>query len=233
MQYTQVSLANLALGRIGARGVVSSLSEDSPNAIKVLAVFDSVFQEVLCERDWKFAKTRRALSLSTTTPLYAYRYAWALPNDFLRFVRPHKRPTNQWQWYWGYGVEGQGWYNKSDPPLFPVGFPYIVETLPDDGNKYVLIDYDGSDNNLPVMINYIRLISDYSQLMPGFVNCFCWRLGQELSVSITESPKAFEMCTAMYRETLNSAEAQNETYDFSENEAGSQSWVNAGRWMGA
>jgi hypothetical protein len=225
VNYSQVQLANVALGRIGAKNTISSIAENTPNAVKVKAAWDIVFQEVLSERDWKFAKTRTSLSLSTLTPLYAYSYAWALPVDFLRFVRPHKRPPNRSEWYW---VNGQGWYHRNDPPLAPTGFPYVVETL-SDGNKYVLIDYDGSYDSKPVMINYIQLISDYSKLMPGFVNCFCWRLGQELSIPITEDKKKFEMCQSEYRDTLNSAEAQNETYDYLENEAGSRSWEMAGR----
>ena len=226
MNYSQVQLANISLGRVGAKNTIASITEQSANAIKVKAVWDAVFQEVLSERDWKFAKTRTSLSLSTTTPLYGYNYAWALPADFLRFVKPHKRPPNRLEWYW---VNGQGWYNKNDPPLAPSGFPYVVETL-SDGAKYVLIDYDGSYNSQPVMINYIRLITDYSKLMPGFVNCFCWRLSQEISIPITEDKKKFEMCQGEYQMALNSAQAQNESMDYLENEAGSHSWIDAGRW---
>ena len=88
MNYSQASIANVALGRIGARGQIVSLNDNSPNAIKVLACWDFVFQEVMAERDWKFAKTRVQLQLSNVTPLYSYKYAWALPGDLLRFVRP-------------------------------------------------------------------------------------------------------------------------------------------------
>jgi hypothetical protein len=220
------NLANIALGRIGAKNTIVSLTETTPNAIKVRAVWDAVFREVLSERDWKFAKIRTSLVLSTIVPLYGYKYAWALPADFLRFVRPHKRPPNRFEYYW---VNGQGWYHKSDPPLTPTGFPYVVETL-SDGAKYVLIDYDGSYNSDTVMINYIQLISDYSRLMPGFVNCFCWRLAQELSIPITEDKNKFEMCRQEYKDALNSAEAQNEGLDFLENESGNNSWLTAGRW---
>ena len=58
MTFSQVGIANMALQRIGARGTIASLTEDSPNAIKVNICWDMVFQEVLSERDWKFAKTR-------------------------------------------------------------------------------------------------------------------------------------------------------------------------------
>ncbi len=104
MNYSQSMIANLALGRIGARGSISSVNENSPNAKKILMVWDAIFQEVLSERDWKFAKTRQQLQLSPVTPLYSWLFAWALPTDFLRFVRPRRKQTDN-NWYWGWGWE--------------------------------------------------------------------------------------------------------------------------------
>ena len=79
------------------------------------------------------------------------------------------------------------------------------------------------------MITYIQLISDYTQLMPGFVNCLANRLAMELSIGVTEDKQKFELMQGMYKESLNSAEAQNECLDFSEDEDGSTSWEDAGR----
>ena len=107
MAYSQTSIANLALGRIGARQIITDVNENSPNAKKVLVVWDAVFQEVLSERDWKLAKTRQQLALSNVTPLYTYKHAWALPSDFLGSCglgagRLHIRTG--WD---GFGVGGQ------------------------------------------------------------------------------------------------------------------------------
>jgi len=244
LNYSQTGIANLALGRLGARGQITSINENSPNAVKVLAVWDYIFQEVLSERDWKFAKTRAQLQLSPVTPLYTYAYAWALPSDLLRFVRPVKRPENRRNFWWGWGPEGSGWYQRNDPPFWPVNTDYKIETLtagwkvvppadpipyppPFPSGRYALTNYDGSDGN--AMITYIQLISDYTQLMPGFVNCLAYRLAQELSISITEDKGKFQQMEQLYRESLNSAEAQNECLDFSEDESGSTSWEDAGR----
>ena len=35
----------------------------------------------------------------------------------------------------------------------------------------------------------------------------------------------------LYRDSLNSAEAQNECMDYQQDEAGSESWERAGRWV--
>ncbi len=321
MNYSQVSISNLALNYIGARGEITDINENQPNAKKVLIVWDAIFQEVLSERDWKFAKIRVQLQLSPIPPLYAYCYAWALPSDFLRFVRPHKRPHDRnWGWLWG--PEGEGWYNRNDPPFWPSGWPYVVETLPGmcnfvgsisgttltvtqvsigilnvgqpifdtsglipqgtiigafgtgtGGNgtytlnntltvpsemmtapspstasgKYVLTNYpgyfgqgaqwspiQGSGNQpqqyCPAKINYIQLISDYTQLMPGFVNCLAHRLASALAISITEDKAKADSMMELYRNFLNSAEAQNETMDYQKDESGSEAWVRAGRY---
>lgn len=248
MNYSQTSISNLALNRIGARGQIVSVNENSPNAVKILSIWDAIFAEVLSERDWKFAKTRTQLQLSPVTPLYGWRHAWALPSDFLRFVRPQKRPHSEYSaWMWG--PEGCAWYHRDDPPFWP-NVPFKVETLtsgwdtsvtppipygtnvtpptPFPTGKYCLTNYSGSQ--APAAITYIQLISDYTQLMPGFVNCLAFRLAQELAISITESNTKFEAMREMYRDSLNSAEAQNETSDYMQDESGSETWIRAGRY---
>ena len=244
MNYSAASISNLALGRLGARGQITDINEDSPNAVKVLAVWDHVFQELLSERDWKFAKTRSQLQLSPVVPLYTFKYAWALPSDFLRFVRPQKLPPDRNYYYWGWGPEGSGWYHRNDPPFWPSDSPYKIETLtagwvsplsnppvpypgPFPSGPYALTNYGGWYGS--AMITYIRLISDYTQLMPGFVNCLAWCLAAELAVGVTEDKVKFQQAEQMYRDSLNSAEAQNECMDFSEDESGSTSWESAGR----
>lgn len=260
MNYSQTSIANLALNRIGARGTITDINENTPNAKKVLLVWDAIFQEVLSERDWKFAKTRQPLQLSNVTPLYTYRFAWALPGDFLRFVRPRRRqlPYEDYvgiaNWYYGWGPEGTGWYSRHDPPFWPYGYDWKVETLtagwlvnppdppipypdPFPSGKYVLTNYGGCTGQnvqgqqvtTPAAITYIQLITDYTQLMPGFVNALAFRLAAELAIGITEDVNKAAKMHDMYREALNSSEAQNESSDFEKFEDGSDTWVVAGR----
>jgi hypothetical protein len=300
LNYSAVSIANLALGRLGARNTITSLTDNSPNAVKVNAVWDHIIQEVLSERDWKFAKIRVNLQLAagasftgsiaanvltvtavasgavlagqivngpgviypttitsqtggtnggvgtytvdtaqtigsevlcgSVSAVYGFGYAWAMPSDFLRFVRPQKKPMDRNNWGWFWGPEGSGWYHHRDRPFWPYDYDYKVETLAIDGNKYVLTDYSGWKG--PAKITYIRLITDYSQLMPGFVNALAFRLAGELSIAITEDKQKGQMMEQMYRGALNSAEAQNECMDLvSFDESGSESWAQAGRYV--
>ena len=173
-------------------------------------------------------------------------------------MRPRRKQVDNNYW-WMYGPEGTGWYNRHDPPFWPANHEYKVETLtagwdcsvsppipygtgtnpptPFPVGKYALTNYGGGYNPtnpsqtppIPAAITYIQLITDYTQLMPGFVNCLAFRLAQELSISVTESQTKFESMREMYRDSLNSAEAQNESSDYVHDEDGSESWVRAGR----
>jgi hypothetical protein len=242
MNYSPVGIANVALQRIGARGTIGSLTEDSPNAIKVNVCWDTVFQEVLSERDWKFAKTRVQLQQNANRPAGGYRYAYALPADFLRLCRVREIPeerriANADLIGWG---EGWGGHHR-DIPVWPHHVaPYIVESVLDPGpppayTNNLLSNYPHRDdyvNARPIVINYIRLITDFTQLLPGFVNCLAYRLAGEVALAITEDAKKAQGMMQMYFTTLNSAQAQQECDDFLQDEAGSQSWVTAGRFGG-
>jgi hypothetical protein len=240
MNYSAAGIANMALQRIGARGTISSLTDGSPNANKVNTVWDMIFAEVLSERDWKFAKTRVQLQQNANFPAGGYRFAYTLPADFLRLCRPREKPEERriaTADYWGW--EGHG--GRRDRPVWPPEVdPYITETvLNSDGVTYttnLLSNYPHDcayTSCRPIIINYIRLISDYTQLLPGFVNALAFRLAGELAVAITEDSGKQEKMMGMYLAALNSAQAQTECDDFLQDEAGSSTWVDAGRYWGA
>ena len=243
MNYSQVGIANMALQRIGARGDIASIAEDSPNAIKVNAVWDMVFQECLSERDWKFAKTRVQLQQSSVAPSGGYQFAYNLPADFLRLVRPRESPEERrifegYSWGWGLGSGGWGGYWYRDLPVLPrEAAPYVVETVltspdatPPAYTTCLLTNYPALFR--PITLCYIRLITDYSQLLPGFVNALADRLAAELAVSVTEDQKKAQTRMQMYWADLNSASAQLECDDYLQDEAGSDTWVTAGRYYG-
>lgn len=236
MNYSQVGIANVALQRIGARGSIASLSENSPNAVKVNIAWDLLFQEVLSERDWKFAKLRVQLVQSALTPVYGYQYAYALPGDFLRIVKIRDKPahTNHFS-----TTTSQF---KRDLPVWPRHVhPWVVETVLDNTvpanpvyNKFLLTNYNSNfnANSEQVSINYIRLITDYTQLMPGFVNCLTNRLAAELAISITEDKQKAEGFMQQYKDSMTGAAAQLECDDYLQDESGSNSWALAGRTRG-
>ena len=236
MSYSQVGISNLALLRIGAN-VITTIADNTPNAKKVVAVWDYLFDEVLQARDWRFAKTRATLARSTVTPLYGYSFAYPLPADFLRLVKPHKPPskgynrvasTGTWPVPVGYH-SNYDW----DPPVFPTGFPYIIEAVDITSGestapvRCLLTDYDNTAQDL--YINYIRRVSNYNLCTPAFVNCVADRLAAELAVPITEDKEKAAAKKQDYTDSLNSAESVNESLDYLEDEAGGSEWIDAGR----
>jgi hypothetical protein len=244
VNYSQVGIANLALQNIGARGSIQSLAEGSPNANKVNVAWDIVFQEVLSERDWKFAKTRVELQQNANKPVGGYCYAYPLPSDFLRLCRPREIPEERriadGNFLWGWGGSGFGWFRDRDIPLWPREVhPYITETVLNPApldptySTNLLTNYPflaSYTSSRPIVINYIRLITDMTQLFPGFVTALTFRLSAALAIAVTEDMKKFESMMAMYQQFLNSAQAQQEVDDYLQDEAGSSTWVDAGRY---
>lgn len=235
----------MALQRIGARGSIASLTENSPNAIKVNTVWDMIFQEVLSERDWKFAKIRVQLQQNANLPAGGYKFAYPLPSDFLRLCKPREVPENRRFRYadsWGAGFGGgDGGFCNRDVPVWPREVdPYVVETVLNAGppptyTTNLLTNYPFCNTYstvCPITINYIRLITDLTQLLPGFVNCLANRIAAELAIAITEDKQKAQGFMEVYMSTLNSAQAQQECDDFLKDESGSQSWIHAGRRVG-
>jgi hypothetical protein len=234
MSYSPVGIVNLALGRIGAK-IIASLSENSPNAIKANAVWEYCRDEVLQAKDWKFAKLRYEMQVSTTKPLYGYGFAYPLPSDFLRLVRPRQNPfkgLNPAAYSPGYSytlidTTGYSRFLNFDPPVFPPGFPYVIETLPDTGQSCMFTGYDNT--NFPLYINYIRRVTDATKYTPAFINSLANRVGAELATAVTENAGKFKDMMGLYALSLETAQAQNESIDYLEDEAGGDEWLSAGR----
>jgi len=85
---SKVDVANRALRMVGATRI-TSFTQGTPSANAVNDIYDEVLKELLASAEWKFAKKRSNLARSSTTPVYEYDYAYALPSDWLRTVDVH------------------------------------------------------------------------------------------------------------------------------------------------
>lgn len=205
MAYSQVGIINLALGRIGVKKI-SSMTEDSMQAIAAKVVWDYLLDEVLQAKDWKFAKTRAVLAKSVTIPEYGWDFAYPLPGDFLRLAQA----------------------TADDPALDPPKdvLPYVIEALP-DGTLSLLTDYDNSRE--PLKIAYIRRVTNPLKFTAHFINALAFRLAAELSIPVTESLEKFQAMIRLYERALTEAEETNRSLDSIEDEMGLDSWETAGR----
>jgi len=87
MATSNVSIANLGLQKLGAARIVS-LDENSRNAREMNACFEALRDTELRKYLWKFALTRTTLAPDATAPAFTYGFAFPVPTDFLRLVKP-------------------------------------------------------------------------------------------------------------------------------------------------
>lgn len=85
MALTDVGLCTRALIRIGAHPIASF--QDGTAAAEIAgALYPASRDALLSSYHWSFATAQNVLTRLETTPLADYKYAYALPNDFLRAV---------------------------------------------------------------------------------------------------------------------------------------------------
>lgn len=87
MATSEVSICNLALQKLGAYRI-TSLADNSVEARAVSACYELLRDKELRLYLWSFAKTRAILAPSSVAPAFTYTYAFPLPADFLRLVKP-------------------------------------------------------------------------------------------------------------------------------------------------
>jgi len=81
MAITKTSTANYALQLCGASPIVA-LTDDTPNARAVNAIYDTSRKSVLAECKWNFATTRATLTITAVT------IAWTHTNETYYYARP-------------------------------------------------------------------------------------------------------------------------------------------------
>lgn len=87
MAQTAVDCCNSALQRVGAT-TITSLSDNSPEARACSVAYDSNRRDELRKHPWNFAVKRAVLAPDTTAPAFDYTYAFTIPTDCLRVLRP-------------------------------------------------------------------------------------------------------------------------------------------------
>ena len=96
MAADKVTLANLALSKIGAERI-SSFGDDSSSARLITAIYDDVRDEVLTASPWSFA-TKRAVLAQSADPIVwtddTMKYKYVKPTDFLKII--YTNMQNAW-----------------------------------------------------------------------------------------------------------------------------------------
>jgi len=87
MAASNVSIANLALQKLGAASIVA-LDDRPGSPAEMNACFEALRDTELRKYLWKFALQRAILAADATAPLFTYARAFPLPVDFLRLIKP-------------------------------------------------------------------------------------------------------------------------------------------------
>lgn len=107
MATSDVAIANRALGKLGGTTIVS-LTQDSPAARAVNAIYTGVRRAEIRKHPWNFAKTRASLAAKADAPEFGFAYAFALPADCLRVLN---KADVDWK------IEGQDILSDDGGPL--------------------------------------------------------------------------------------------------------------------
>lgn len=220
MAYSVVDIANLALIRIGVKNI-SSLTENSVQAITANTTWQYIRDEVLSVKEWAFAKTRVALAKNLIAPAYGFSYAYTLPTDFLRLCSQDSADAS---------VFPSGLYSEeyeTGNSIITTSFTnYKIETI-SDGSLCLVTNYDNSTDN--IYITYIRRITDVSKFSPLFINALAFRWAAEMAINRTETRSKFSDMMALYQSSLRTAESLNQSLNYLHEETGTNSWTTGGR----
>ena len=105
MAISKTSIANMALGRIGA-GRINNFTDGSTESIQVALHYEQTRDSLLRSYNWQFATERKSLSENTTAPPYGWDNQFDLPSNFLKLI---------------------GVYDNDNIPLEPTLHSYAIE----------------------------------------------------------------------------------------------------------
>lgn len=179
-----VSICNMALSHIGARGTLADLSEDSTEALHCRTHYEQVRDETLRAHRWSFAARRVALGNLGNPPAgWAYRYA--VPADCL-LVREIIRG------------------DRRAPPI-----PYRLESALDESGaplRVLLTDQDRAT------LLYTARVEDPALFDPSFVGALSWALAARVALPIG-APQAAQQNAAQMAQYMLALARQNDAQE--------------------
>lgn len=176
---TKVEICNLALGRIGRKASITSLSENSAEAKACARVWDVTRQSLLREFTWGFSRKVSLLALSTET-VPGWEYLYAYPSDCLQALRIFNAA----------GAEYKGEQEKWD--IITVG-----------NSTFIACDVDTA------YLEYTCDKADASDWTSQFVDCLAWKLAFELAMPLVGDQNLRNSCWQLYTSAGNMAKTTN------------------------
>lgn len=186
---TAVDICNMALARLGdAAGVVSI----SPPDASVQAEYCSIFyplalSEALDQHNWTFA-TRRDVLIQVTPETTKYKYAFALPSDFIRLI--------ELTLIAGVTPAAEPWFTWAQQPTNqPQITSYAIETL-DTGLLVLYCDV------LSVELCYVAATTNTATFSPSFTQYLSVLLAHHLAGPIIKGDVGVTAADKLYQTAL-------------------------------
>jgi hypothetical protein len=165
-----VDVCNLALDDLKQRPITSIVTPVSDTEYVCARNYDNTRREALFAHPWKFAITRVQLTPNpNTVPLFGYKYAYDLPNDYLRMISV-----------------GNDAYGNSLIREREVESNQILNGVQE---PWAEDDDSGCSNSPTLDLRYMRDVTEVTQFSPGFLTYFrlllAIRMSNKFSTSAT------------------------------------------------
>lgn len=92
---TDISICSAALQLVGADEITSFIDE-TREARVCASIYPTWKKDMVQAHTWRFSIRKEELNRLAATPLFGYKYAYALPSDFLRLIGK-QNPTSRHQ----------------------------------------------------------------------------------------------------------------------------------------
>lgn len=184
----KIDICNIALGRIGRKASITSLTENSAEARACSRIWDMVRQSLLREFTWSFSHKITLLAQSTET-IPGWKYLYAYPSDCLQALRIFNEA----------GADLRGEQEKWD--VVNVG-----------NNTYI------GCNVGQAYLEYTADKTNTDSWTTQFADCLAWRLAFELAMPLTGDANLRNSCWQLYMslgsmaKTTNAAEKNVDAY---------------------
>ena len=176
---TIIDICNIALGRIGRKASITSLSERSEEARACSRIWDMTRKAVLREYTWGFSRKIEQLALSTQTiPGWSYLYAY--PPDCLQAQRVFNAAGAS------YKGEQENW------DVVTVG-----------NSTFIACDVEQA------FLEYTADKTDTDDWTAQFIDCLAWKLAFELSMPLVGDQNLRNSCWQLYTNAGNMAKTAN------------------------
>lgn len=189
---------NDAIGNIGAKTSIASLTEQSAEAAACALRYQGVVEKVIRDTDWNCARFTADLSdvTSTITPPDRWAYTYSLPTAFQRLWRMENSGLTIWNWWpLGHAMEG-----------FEIAIALNGSSVP---TRYIYSDYDAL-TAIYARYAYDSATGYYEALFdPSLKEALGWALAAVIAGPLTGDVRLVQSATQQAAIALAEAKAAN------------------------